>query len=89
MRVQQLEEMYKEGVSRLREQKKKQEKERLDAVKMQAVREQRLIYEQKLLEERKARERELRLVQEELSRISDQAVSLKERIEGLLNEKEG
>ena len=88
MRVQQLEQMYREGVYRLKEQMKKQEKERLEAVKMQARQEQRLIYEQKLANEKETHDREMRLVQEELNRIAEQAVSLKTRIDELLDKRE-
>ena len=88
MRVQQLEQMYKEGVYRLKEQMRKQEKERLEAAKAQVRQEQRLIYEQKLASEKESRNRELRLVQEELNRITEQAVSLKTRMDELLNQRE-
>lgn len=88
MRVQQLEQMYKDGIYRLKEQMRKQEKERLEAVKMQVLKEQKQIYEQKLQDAKMARMREMRLVQEELNRITEQAVSLKERIDGVLDQKE-
>lgn len=88
MRVQQLEQMYREGVHRLKEQMRKQEKERLEVAKAQILKEQRLIYEQKLASAKDFRNRELRLVQEELNRITEQAVSLKTQIDGLLNQRE-
>lgn len=84
MRVQQLEQKYKEGVYRLKEQMKKQEKERLELVRRQAREEQQALYEKKLQDVKEARNREMRLVQEELERITEQAVSLKEQIDGML-----
>ena len=83
MKVRPLEQFYKENVNRLKEQMKKQEKERMDRVKQQIREEQKAFYEQA------ARERELRLVQDELTRITEQAVRLKEQIEQALEEKEG
>lgn len=88
MKVQQLEQMYKEGVHRLKEQMRKQEKERLENAKLQIRQEQRLIYEKKLQDAKEARNRELRLVQEELDRITEQAVSLRNQIDGMLNQRE-
>ena len=61
----------------------------MDRVKQQIREEQKACYEQKLQEEKAARERELRLVQDELTRITEQAVRLKEQIEQALEEKEG
>ena len=84
MRVQQLEQKYKEVVYRLKEQMKKQEKERLELVRKQARDEQQALYEKKLQDVKEARNREMRLVQEELERITEQAVSLKEQIDGML-----
>ena len=86
MRVQQLEQMYKEGVYRLKEQMKKQEKERLELVRKQTRDEQKALYEKKLQDAKEVRNRELRLVQEELDRITEQAVSLKEQIDGMLKQ---
>ena len=68
---------------------KKQEKDRMDRVKQQIREEQKACSAQKLQEEKAARERELRLVQDELTRITEQAVRLKEQIEQALEEKEG
>lgn len=87
MRVQQLEQFYKDGLYRLKEQMKKQEKERLDQTRRQTREEQRALYEKKLQDAKEARNRELRLVQEELDRITEQAVSLKKQIEGMLDER--
>lgn len=89
MKVHQLEQFYKENVNRLKEQMKKQEKERMDRIKQQIREEQKALYEKKLQEEKAARERELRLVQDELSRITEQAVRLKEQVALALEEKEG
>ena len=93
MKVHPLEQFYKENVNRLKEQMKKQEKERLDRLRQQIRRcireEQKAYYEQKLREEKAARERELRLVQDELTRITEQAVRLREQIGQALGEKEG
>lgn len=86
MRVQQLEQMYKEGVYRLKEQMKRQEKERLEIVRKQVREEQKALYEKKLQDAKEARNRELRLVQEELDRITEQAVSLKEQIDGMMKQ---
>lgn len=88
MRVQQLEQMYKEAIYRLKEQMKKQEKERLEAVKLQAAREQKAVYEKKLQDEKSARGRELRLIQEELERLLEQAAALKTQMDGVLKERE-
>ncbi len=88
MRVQQLEQMYREGVYRLKEQMRKQEKERTEAAKDQVRQEQRLIYEKKLQEAKESRDREMRLVEEELTRITEQAVSLKKRMDDMLSQKE-
>lgn len=87
MRVQQLEQMYKEAVYRVKEQMKKQEKERLEAAKLQIAREQKALYEKKLQDARDARNRELRLIQEELERIGEQAAALKARMDGVLSER--
>ena len=89
MKVHPLEHFYKENVNRLKEQMKKQEKERLDRLRQQIREEQKAYYEQKLREEKAARERELRLVQDELTRITEQAVRLREQIGQALGEKEG
>ena len=86
MRVQQLEQMYKEGVYRLKEQMKRQEKERLELVRKQIRDEQKALYEKKLQDAKEVRNRELRLVLQELDRITEQAVSLKEQIDGMLNQ---
>ena len=86
MRVQQLEQMYKEGVYRLKEQMKRQEKERLELVRKQIRDEQKALYEKKLQDAKEVRNRELRLVLEELDRITEQAVSLKEQIDGMLKQ---
>lgn len=87
MRVQQLEQMYKEGVWRLKEQMKRQEKVRLEMVKTQVREEQKALYERKLQEASDARSREMRLIQEELERICEQAGSLMTRIDGMLNQR--
>ena len=84
MKVHQLEQLYKGNVSRLKEQMKK--KERREQTKQQIREEQRVLYEKKLREAKKAREQELRLIQEELTRITEQAVSLKEEIDRVLEE---
>ena len=89
MKVHPLEQFYKENVNRLKEQMKRQEKERLDRLRQQIREEQKAYYEQKLREEKAARERELRLVQDELTRITEQAVRLREQIGQALGEKEG
>ena len=73
----------------MKELKEKQEKERLDRLRQQIREEQKAYYEQKLREEKAARERELRLVQDELTRITEQAVRLREQIGQALGEKEG
>lgn len=89
MKVHQLEQLYKDNVSRLKEQMKKQEKERTERIKLQIREEQKAFYEKKLQEEKVSRERELRLVQDELTRITEQAVRLKEQVALALGEKEG
>ncbi len=99
MKVSQLERLYRDSKERLREQIKKQEKERLDQTRKRIQEEQKALYEKKLqdVEERwkkevgdakRARQRELRLIQEEIERISEQAVSLKEQIDEMLGEAE-
>lgn len=99
MKVSQLERLYRDSKERLREQIKKQEKERLDQTRKRIQEEQKALYEKKLqdVEERwkkevgdakRARQRELRLIQEEIDRITEQAVSLKEQIDGMLGKAE-
>lgn len=88
MKVHQLEQFYKENVNRLKEQMKKQEKERIEGIKHQIREEQKAFYGKKLQEVKTARERELRLVQDELTRITEQAVNLKAQIDLALKEKE-
>ena len=89
MKVHQLEQFYKENVGRLKEQMQKQEKERIERIKQQIREEQKAYYEKKLREAETARERELRLVQDELTCITEQAIRLKEKIELVLEEKQG
>ena len=99
MKVTQLEQLYRDGMSRLKEQKKRQEQGRLEQTVKRLSQEQKALYEKKLqdVEERwkkevgdakRARQRELRLIQEEIERISEQAVSLKEQIDEMLGEAE-
>ena len=88
MKVHQLEQVYKENVGRFKEQMKKQEKERLEQVRKQVREEQKALYEKKLQESREARQRELRLIQEELMRITEQAAGLKAQIDRALVGKE-
>lgn len=85
MKVQQL---YKGSIGRVREQKKRQDKERIDQLRHQIREEQRAIYEKKLEEQRVARlagNQELRLIQEELERTLEQALSLQKRLEELID----
>ena len=119
MKVSQLEWLYKDGMGRLKEQKKRQEQERLEQSVRRAVQEQRTLYEKKLqdveterekelqetkaayerklqaarevsekgqAEAREAQSRELRLVEEELERITDQAGSLRRHMQELLGQ---
>ncbi len=86
MKVHQLEQLYKDNRNRLKEQMRKQEKERLERVRQQILEEQQALYEKKLQEEKKARERELRLIQDELSRIVEQAAGLRAQIDSVLEE---
>lgn len=86
MKVHQLEQLYKGNVSRLKEQMKRQEKERLEQAKQQVREEQKALYEKKLQESKHAREQELRLIQDELTRITEQAVSLKAQVDRALEE---
>lgn len=86
MKVHQLEQLYKDNRNRLKEQMRKQEKERLERIRQQILEEQQALYEKKLQEEKKARERELRLIQDELSRIVDQAAGLRAQIDLALEE---
>ena len=86
MKVHQLEQLYKDNRNRLKEQMRKQEKERLERVRQQILEEQQALYEKKLQEEKKARERELRLIQDELSRIAEQAAGLRAQIDLVLEE---
>lgn len=88
MKVHQLEQLYKDNVNRVKGQMRRQEKERLDYAKQQIREEQRALYEKKLQEAKEARERELRLIQDELSRITEQAVSLKAQIDLALERNE-
>ena len=88
MKVHQLEQFYKDNVGRLKVQMKKQEKERMDRIKQQIREEEKVLYEKKLQEVKESRNRELRLVQDEITRITEQAVRLKEKIELALGEKE-
>lgn len=83
-----LEQLYKDGKSRLREQMKRQEKERLEYARRQVREEQKILYERKLQDAKEARRRELRLIQEELNRITAQTFSLKEQIDKMIDEKE-
>lgn len=88
MKVHPLEQFYKENVNRLKEQMRKQEKERSEQIRKQVREEQKALYEKKLQESREARRRELRLIQDELTRITEQAESLKAQIDRALCEKE-
>lgn len=88
MKVHQLEQFYKENVGRFKEQMKKQEHERLEQVRRQVREEQKALYEKKLQESREARRRELRLIQDELTRIAEQAAGLKAQIDRVLEGKE-
>jgi len=88
VKIQQLEQMYKEGIQRLKGQMGKQEKERLEAARVQALKEQKQMYEQKLWDVQNARKRERRLVREELIRITERANALKNRVDELLNQRE-
>lgn len=83
-----LEQFYRENVIRLKEQMRKQEKERSEQIRRQVREEQKAFYEKKLQESKEARRRELRLIQDELTRITEQAAGLKEQIDRALNEKE-
>ena len=87
-RVSQLEQLYRDGMSRWKDQTRKQEKERLDRERRHIALEQKALYEKKLQDEKEARTRELRLVQEELERIADQAVSLRARLDEMLGQRE-
>lgn len=87
MRVSQLEQFCRDGMGRLKEQKKGQAQERLEQVMKRAVQEQKALGEKRLREEREFRKRELRLVEEELERITDQADSLRRHITELQEQK--
>ncbi len=94
MKVSQLERFYKDGMERLKEQAKKQDQERFNQSVRRAVQQQVHLYEARLQdaqtqrrEEGKALRRELRLAQEELERIADQAVSLRKHIEEIQRKK--
>lgn len=94
MKVSQLERFYKDGMERLKEQAKKQDQERFNQSVRRAVQQQVHLYEARLQdaqtqrrEEGKALRRELRLAQEELERIADQAVSLRKYIEEIQRKK--
>lgn len=89
MRVSQLEQFYRDGMGRLREQRKKQEQERLEKSVKRAMQEQKLLCEKGFQEERESRKREFRLVEEELERITDQADSLRRHIAELQGQKNG
>lgn len=89
MRVSQLEQFCRDGMGRLKEQKKRQEQERLEQIMKRAVQEQKALGEKRLREEREFRKRELRLVEEELERITDQADSLRRHITELQEQKNG
>ncbi|MCI8599613.1 MAG: hypothetical protein HFJ10_14425 [Lachnospiraceae bacterium] len=81
-----LEQFYKDGMNRLKEQMKKQERERLENVKRQIREDQKMHYEKKLQDAKEARRRELRLIQEELERITGQMSTLKERVDKMIDE---
>ena len=75
-------------MEKLKEQAKKQDQERLDQSVRRAVQRQMHLYENRLQnaedrhqEEQESLRRELRLAQEELERITDQALSLRRRID--------
>lgn len=87
MKVHQLEQFYKGNVSRFKEQMKKQEKEHLEQVRKQVREEQKALYEKKLQESKEAKQRELRLIQDELTRITEQTEALKVQVEKILEEK--
>ena len=63
-------------------------KERSEQLKKQVREEQKALYEKKLQESKEARRRELHLIQDELTRITEQAESLKAQIDRALREKE-
>lgn len=86
MKVSQLEQLYRDGMSRVREQRKKQEREQLHQAGRRIREEQKAVYEQKLESARAARAQEMRLLQEELARVCDQAVSLRKRIDGMMEQ---
>ncbi len=88
MRIRGLKRHYIGNVSQIKDQAKKQEKEHLDQAKSQIRREEKVLYEKKLAGVNEAQSREMRLIQEELSRITEQAVALKERIDEYLSERE-
>ncbi len=92
MRVSQLEQLYRDSVGRLKEQKKRQERERLERERRRVREEQRVLYEKKLQDmqeqwkkesrnEAQARRRELWLIQKEIERITEQAVFLKKQLD--------
>ena len=87
MKVHPLEQFYKENVNRLKEQMKKQERERFEQVRKQVREEQKAFYEKKLQESKEARNRELRLIEDELARIAEQATDLKLQIAQFIEEK--
>ena len=82
-------------MEKLKEQAKKQDQERLDQSVRRAVQRQMHLYENRLQnaedrhkEEQESLRRELRLAQEELERITEQAVSLRKHIEALQEKKD-
>ena len=73
----------------LKEQKKRQEQERLERSVKRAMQEQKMLCYKSFQEERESWKRELRLVEEELERITDQAVSLRKHVMELQERKNG
>ncbi len=89
MKVSQLERFYRDGMEHLKEQKKRQEQERLERSVKRAMQEQKMLCYKSFQEERESWKRELRLVEEELERITDQAVSLRKHVMELQERKNG
>lgn len=89
MKVSQLERFYRDGIVHLKEQKKRQEQERLEQSVKRAMQEQKMLCYKSFQEERESWKRELRLVEEELERITDQAVSLRKHVMELQERKNG
>ena len=84
-----MERVYRDGMEHLKEQKKRQEQERLERSVKRAMQEQKMLCYKSFQEERESWKRELRLVEEELERITDQAVSLRKHVMELQERKNG